>query len=71
MNEKENYTFSLIIHDYVLYDVFTLSVADDAGFETSVYNNTVCKTPNLNKLAERSSIFTNAFTSVSSCSPSR
>ncbi|XP_046845855.1 N-sulphoglucosamine sulphohydrolase-like isoform X2 [Xenia sp. Carnegie-2017] len=35
------------------------------------YNNTVCKTPNLNKLAERSVVFDQAFTSVSSCSPSR
>ncbi|KAI0212765.1 N-sulfoglucosamine sulfohydrolase [Lamellibrachia satsuma] len=47
------------------------SVADDAGFETEVYNNTVCKTPNLNALARRSVVFTTAFTSVSSCSPSR
>ena len=46
-------------------------VADDAGFETQVYNNTVCKTPNLDALAERSVVFKNAFTSVSSCSPSR
>ncbi|CAH1775761.1 unnamed protein product [Owenia fusiformis] len=46
-------------------------IADDAGFETQVYNNTVCRTENLNKLAERSTVFTNAFTSVSSCSPSR
>ena len=46
-------------------------IGDDAGFESQVYNNTVCKTPNLNKLAKRSVIFRNAFTSVSSCSPSR
>ncbi|KAH3864421.1 N-sulphoglucosamine sulphohydrolase-like [Dreissena polymorpha] len=46
-------------------------LADDAGFETKVYNNSVCKTPNLDKLGERSLIFRNAFTSVSSCSPSR
>ncbi|KAL4240735.1 hypothetical protein ACF0H5_001523 [Mactra antiquata] len=46
-------------------------IADDAGFETKVYNNTVCKTPNINNLAEKSVIFKNAFTSVSSCSPSR
>ncbi|XP_014671404.1 PREDICTED: N-sulphoglucosamine sulphohydrolase-like [Priapulus caudatus] len=48
-----------------------LIVADDAGFETSVYNNTVCYTPNLDKLAKRSVVFDRAFTSVSSCSPSR
>ena len=46
-------------------------IADDAGFETQIYNNTVCKTPHINKLARRSVIFKNAFTSVSSCSPSR
>ncbi|KAL5017930.1 hypothetical protein ScPMuIL_003652 [Solemya velum] len=46
-------------------------VGDDAGFETQVYNNSVCKTPELNKLAKRSVVFRNAFTSVSSCSPSR
>ena len=46
-------------------------IGDDAGFETQVYNNTVCQTPNINALAKRSVIFRNAFTSVSSCSPSR
>lgn len=48
-----------------------LIIADDAGFETEVYNNSACKTPNLDNLAKRSAIFKNAFTSVSSCSPSR
>ncbi|XP_013388757.1 N-sulphoglucosamine sulphohydrolase [Lingula anatina] len=48
-----------------------LIIADDAGFESQIYNNTVCKTPNLNRLAQRSVIFQKAFTSVSSCSPSR
>ena len=48
-----------------------LFIADDGGFEMQVYNNSVCRTPNLNALAERSVIFDHAFTSVSSCSPSR
>ncbi|XP_022108802.1 N-sulphoglucosamine sulphohydrolase-like isoform X1 [Acanthaster planci] len=48
-----------------------LFVGDDAGFETQAYNNTVCKTPHLDVLAGRSVIFRHAFTSVSSCSPSR
>ncbi|GBO40735.1 N-sulfoglucosamine sulfohydrolase [Araneus ventricosus] len=48
-----------------------LIVADDGGFESQVYGNPVCKTPNLDALASRSVIFKNAFTSVSSCSPSR
>uniref|UniRef100_A0A3Q3J4J6 Sulfatase N-terminal domain-containing protein n=1 Tax=Monopterus albus TaxID=43700 RepID=A0A3Q3J4J6_MONAL len=45
--------------------------ADDAGFETEVYNNSVVHTPHLRSLALRSLVFRNAFTSVSSCSPSR
>ncbi|XP_072022393.1 N-sulphoglucosamine sulphohydrolase-like [Amphiura filiformis] len=48
-----------------------LIVGDDAGFETQVYNNTVCKTPHLDDLAKRSVVFKHGFTSVSSCSPSR
>ncbi|XP_030627705.1 N-sulfoglucosamine sulfohydrolase [Chanos chanos] len=48
-----------------------LIIADDAGFETEVYNNTVVQTPHLRMLSERSVVFQNAFTSVSSCSPSR
>ncbi|RWS24789.1 N-sulfoglucosamine sulfohydrolase-like isoform X1 [Leptotrombidium deliense] len=46
-------------------------LADDLGREISVYNDPVCKTPNIEKLSERSVTFENAFTSVSSCSPSR
>ncbi|MBN3300580.1 SPHM sulfohydrolase, partial [Amia calva] len=48
-----------------------LIIADDAGFETDVYNNSAIHTPHLHALAQRSLIFHNAFTSVSSCSPSR
>ncbi|XP_062845589.1 N-sulphoglucosamine sulphohydrolase [Trichomycterus rosablanca] len=48
-----------------------LIIGDDAGFETEVYNNTVVRTPHLQALAQRSLVFRNAFTSVSSCSPSR
>ena len=44
---------------------------DDAGFQTPVYGNTHVKTPNIDALAERSLVFTRAYTSVSSCSPSR
>ncbi|XP_033214400.1 N-sulphoglucosamine sulphohydrolase isoform X2 [Belonocnema kinseyi] len=35
------------------------------------YLNTICQTPNLDKLAKESLVFNNAYTSVSSCSPSR
>uniref|UniRef100_A0A1A8RUZ1 N-sulfoglucosamine sulfohydrolase (Sulfamidase) n=2 Tax=Nothobranchius rachovii TaxID=451742 RepID=A0A1A8RUZ1_9TELE len=48
-----------------------LIIADDAGFETDVYNNSVVHTPHLSSLARRSVVFSNAFASVSSCSPSR
>lgn len=46
-------------------------VADDGGFEMQVYGNPVCRTPHLDHLAKRSTVFTRAFTAVSSCSPSR
>uniref|UniRef100_UPI00358EB2F1 N-sulphoglucosamine sulphohydrolase n=1 Tax=Myxine glutinosa TaxID=7769 RepID=UPI00358EB2F1 len=48
-----------------------LIVADDAGFESPVYNNSVVHTPALQRLASRGLTFTRATTSVSSCSPSR
>ncbi|XP_049632314.1 N-sulphoglucosamine sulphohydrolase isoform X2 [Suncus etruscus] len=48
-----------------------LIVADDGGFEIGAYNNSVIHTPHLDALARRSLTFRNAFTSVSSCSPSR
>lgn len=51
--------------------VCLLSSADDGGFESGVYNNSAISTPHLDALAHRSLIFRNAFTSVSSCSPSR
>lgn len=35
------------------------------------YRNRICQTPNLDQLAKASLIFNNAYTSVSSCSPSR
>lgn len=46
-------------------------IGDDAGLQSPIYNNHVCQTPNLERLASRSVIFDQAFTSVSSCSPSR
>ena len=48
-----------------------LLVADDYGMQSGTYGNKVCKTPNLDSLAQRSLILEHAFTSVSSCSPSR
>ncbi|CAH0385228.1 unnamed protein product [Bemisia tabaci] len=48
-----------------------LIVADDAGFEMRVYNNSAISTPNLDTFASQSVTFTKAFASVSSCSPSR
>ena len=50
---------------------WSLFTADDFGFETQVYNNTVCQTPKLDELASRSLIIRHAYTTVSSCSPSR
>ncbi|EZA55070.1 N-sulfoglucosamine sulfohydrolase [Ooceraea biroi] len=48
-----------------------LLLADDGGFEMRSYLNKICQTPNLDKLAKESLLFNNAYTSVSSCSPSR
>ncbi|XP_012214785.1 N-sulphoglucosamine sulphohydrolase isoform X1 [Linepithema humile] len=48
-----------------------LLLADDAGFEMRSYLNNICQAPNLDKLAKESLLFNNAYTSVSSCSPSR
>ncbi|XP_007125340.1 N-sulphoglucosamine sulphohydrolase isoform X2 [Physeter macrocephalus] len=48
-----------------------LILADDGGFESGAYNNSAITTPHLDALARRSLVFRNAFTSVSSCSPSR
>ena len=46
-------------------------VADDEGIESPLYGNPKIKTPNLQELASRSVLFKNAYTSVSSNSPSR
>ncbi|CAL1601894.1 unnamed protein product [Knipowitschia caucasica] len=63
--------FSLLLRCTAQKRNVLLIIADDAGFETEVYNNSVVHTPNLRTLAKRSLLFNNAFTSVSSCSPSR
>ena len=47
------------------------TIADDYGLESGFNGNPVIQTPNLDALAGKSVIFKNAFTSVSSCSPSR
>lgn len=48
-----------------------LILADDAGFESSVYGNPALESPGLTILAKRGIVFENAFTAVSSCSSSR
>jgi N-sulfoglucosamine sulfohydrolase len=48
-----------------------LIIADDQGRDLGVYGNPVLRTPNLDRLAARGTLFTNAFATVSSCSPSR
>ncbi len=44
---------------------------DDGGMALGAYGDTVLPTPNLDALAARGTTFDAAFTSVSSCSPSR
>ena len=48
-----------------------LIIADDQGLDLGAYGNRVLKTPNLDQLAARGTLFTSAFATVSSCSPSR
>ena len=48
-----------------------LIIADDQGLDLGVYGNPVLRTPNLDQLAARGTLFANAFATVSSCSPSR
>jgi N-sulfoglucosamine sulfohydrolase len=48
-----------------------LLIADDQGRDLGVYDNPVLRTPNLDRLAARGTLFTLAFATVSSCSPSR
>ncbi|HKU16044.1 MAG TPA: sulfatase [Steroidobacteraceae bacterium] len=48
-----------------------LIIADDQGRDLGVYGNPVLRTPNLDRLAARGTLFMNAFATVSSCSPSR
>ena len=46
-------------------------VVDDGGFESGIYGNKKINTENIDQLAKKSVLFKHAFTSVSSCSPSR
>ena len=46
-------------------------LADDLGLELNSYDNKVIKTPHILSLSARGVTYRNAFTSVSSCSPSR
>ncbi|HET9448538.1 MAG TPA: sulfatase [Steroidobacteraceae bacterium] len=48
-----------------------LIISDDQGRDLAVYGNPVLRTPNLDRLAASGTLFTNAFATVSSCSPSR
>jgi N-sulfoglucosamine sulfohydrolase len=48
-----------------------LLVADDLGLDLACYGNTKIKMPHLDALAKRGVCFSQAFATVSSCSPSR
>src|SRR5262245_41322388 len=48
-----------------------LIIADDQGLDLGAYGNPVLRTPNIDQLAAHGTLFTNAFATVSSCSPSR
>ncbi|XP_014285239.1 N-sulphoglucosamine sulphohydrolase isoform X1 [Halyomorpha halys] len=63
--------FNLTLFRYVLAKNVLVLVVDDGGFEIGAYGNNVVKTPNIDLLAAKGLLFNKAFTSVSSCSPSR
>ena len=46
-------------------------VADDLSFDVGCYGNRVIKTPHLDRLAADATLFTHAFCTTASCSPSR
>lgn len=48
-----------------------LIIADDQGLDLGVYGNTTVRTPNIDELTARGTLFMQAFSAVSSCSPSR
>jgi N-sulfoglucosamine sulfohydrolase len=48
-----------------------LVVADDLGLDLGCYGNSVVKTPNLDRIAADGTLFTHAFCTTASCSPSR
>lgn len=51
---------------------FIVIIADDAAWDDfGAYGNKSIRTPNIDRLAERGLVFTNAFLTTSSCSPSR
>ncbi|XP_043520432.1 N-sulphoglucosamine sulphohydrolase isoform X1 [Frieseomelitta varia] len=80
VNTMLNKLYCLLFFLFKLYNVdaniaphknAVLLLADDGGFEMRSYLNNICQTPNLDKLAKESLLFNNAYSSVSSCSPSR
>ncbi len=48
-----------------------IMVADDLGLQLGCYGQKEVRTPNIDALARRSTLFTRGYTVVSSCSPSR
>ncbi len=51
---------------------FIIFIADDAAWNDSgAYGNNAIQTPTINRLAQEGMVFTNAFVTTSSCSPSR
>jgi N-sulfoglucosamine sulfohydrolase len=48
-----------------------LVISDDQGLDLGAYGNEVVRTPHIDQLAARGTLFTHAFATVSSCSPSR
>src|SRR5215211_8634878 len=67
------FLFAMMLSSIAMSDTrnVVLVIADDQGLDLGVYGNPLLKTPNLDRLAARGTLFSNAFATVSSCSPSR
>src|SRR5437867_592852 len=48
-----------------------LVIADDMGLDLACYGNNKIRVPNLNAFAKKGVVFSRAYATVSSCSPSR
>ena len=63
--------FGFILHSSEKLNVLFIISDDLCATALSSYGNQVCKTPNIDRLAERGTLFTNAYCQATYCGPSR